>query len=74
MTLSLPDLLRLPILDRLTRYSKPLNPCRHTAVARCLQYYLPDLLFSAAIIQRASNVRRKFSPAILTTQHRDIEE
>ena len=74
MTLSLPNLLRLPILNRLARHSKPLNSCRHTTVTRRLQNHFPDLLFGAAVIQRAFNMRSKLSPTVLATQHRDVEE
>ena len=74
LTLPLPNLLRLPLLNRLTRHSEPLNSRRHTTITSGLQNHLPDLLFSTAVIQRAFDMRRKLSPAILTTQHRDVEE
>ena len=74
MALPLPNLLRLPLLNRLTRDSKPLNSRRHTTVARRLQNHLPNLLLSTTIIQCAFNVRRKLCPAILAAKHGDVEE
>jgi hypothetical protein len=74
LALSLPNLLRLPILNSLARHSEPLNSRRHTTVTSCLQNHLPDLFLSTAVIQRTFNMRRKLSPAILTTQHCDVEE
>lgn len=67
MTLSLPNLLRLPILNRLARHPKSLDPRRHTAVTRRLQNHLPDLLFSAAIVQSTFDVGRKLGATILAT-------
>lgn len=73
-TLSLPRLLRLPLLHRFTRNPKPLNARRHATITRSLQYDLPNLLFARPIIERPFNVRRKLRAAVLAAQHGNVEE
>ena len=74
LALSLPDLLRLPLFDRLTRHSESLDSRWHTAVTCGLQDHFPYLFFSTTVIQRAFDMRRKLGATVLTTQHGNVEE
>lgn len=65
LALPFPDLLRLPIFDRLARDSEPFNSRWHTAVTRCLQDNFSYLFFRTAVVQRSFNVSRKLGASVL---------
>lgn len=64
----------LVLFDRLPSNAEPFNACRHTAVARCLQYYFSYFFLRGAIVQSTFDVRCKLSPAVLTAEHGDVQE
>jgi hypothetical protein len=65
--LSLPGLLRLPVLDRLARDSEPFNARRHTAVTCRLQNHFSDLFFSTSVVQCSLDVGSELCTSILAT-------
>lgn len=74
LTMSLPSLLCLPLLHRLTRDPKPFNARWHATIARSLQDDLSDFFLRAAIVQRSLDMSRKLGPSVLAAQHSNVEE